>query len=191
MNKVTILLATYNRAHLISETLDSIINQTYKNWECIIVDDNSTDNTFEVVEKYLNKDERFSYNLKTSNYKKGLSGTRNQGLDIAAERKAAFIQLFDDDDIMHPKKLEFQLEPLLKDEALMFTTCKYKHFNPVKDLEFKLVDEDCNIISKNLFNDYYLGKMGLNSLGPLWRGYILLNYRFDEELLYSEERDLY
>src|SRR5690606_22147214 len=98
--KVTILLATYNRSHLIGETLYSIQNQTYKNWECIIVDDYSIDNTKEVIEEFIKQDNRFIYFLKTKQYSKGLSGSRNQGLDIAQSRKVQFVQFFDDDDIM-------------------------------------------------------------------------------------------
>ena len=94
--KVTILLATFNRAHLIEETLNSIKSQTYTNWECIIVDDHSTDATPKVVSRLIAEDSRFSYFLKTGAYKKGLSGTRNYGLDIAESREAKFIQFFDD-----------------------------------------------------------------------------------------------
>jgi GalNAc5-diNAcBac-PP-undecaprenol beta-1,3-glucosyltransferase len=54
-----------------------------------------------------------------------------------------------------------------------------------------LIDFNCNIESRNLFNDFYLGKVKINSLGPLWRADILLKYRFDEELLYSEEEILF
>ena len=53
---VSIIIPTYNRAHLIGETLDSVVAQTYLNWECIIVDDGSSDNTDEVVGKYVEKD---------------------------------------------------------------------------------------------------------------------------------------
>ncbi len=56
---VSIIIPTYNRAHLIHETLDSVLAQTYTNWECIVVDDGSSDNTEEVLESYINKDFRF------------------------------------------------------------------------------------------------------------------------------------
>ncbi|WP_426483871.1 glycosyltransferase family 2 protein [Flavobacterium sp. 2] len=190
--KITILLATYNRSHLIKETLDSIIRQTYTNWECIIVDDNSTDATKDVVAEYTAKDDRFSYYLKTNAYKKGLSGTRNQGLDLASSRNTEFIQFFDDDDIMHPQKLELQMEPLLNDDSLSFTTCKYRHYYGNEELVFSLNDYDCNIeIKNNLLKDFYSGFLKLNSLGPLWKSNVILKYRFDEELVCSEERDLY
>lgn len=188
---VTILLATYNRAHFIVDTLESIQKQTYTNWECIVIDDYSIDNTRAVVDEFVKKDNRFNYCLKNDNYKKGLSGTRNQGLDIAATKNAEYIQLFDDDDIMHPLKLELQMKPFIKDVNLDFTLCKYRHFYADEQLKFELKDEDCTIVSLNLFEDFYLGKMGINSLGPIWKSSLLQKYRFDEDLIYGEERDLY
>lgn len=189
---VTIIMATYNRAHFIVETLHSIQQQTFVEWECIIVDEGSNDNTEDVIKKIIQNDLRFLYFKKDkAKYKKGLAGTRNCGLDIAESRNAEFIQLFDDDDIMHPRKIEYQVKDLLNDKKLSFTICKFKHYNENEDLEFKLIDFNCNIESNNLFNDFYLSKVKINSLGPLWRGNVLLKYRFDENLLYSEERDLY
>lgn len=188
---VTILLATFNREGLISETLDSILAQTYFNWECIIVDDYSTDSTKEIIDEYIKRDTRFSYYLKSTNYKQGLSGSRNYSLDIAKSRNAKFIQFFDDDDIMHPRKLELQIKPLIQDDSLGFTICKYRHYYGDENLQFELVDEDCNIVSDNLFEDFFLGKMGINSLGQIWKADLILKYRFDENLLYAEERDLY
>ena len=58
---VSIIIPTYNRAHLIKETLDSVLTQTYTNWECIIVDDGNSDNTEEVINSYIAKDQRFKY----------------------------------------------------------------------------------------------------------------------------------
>ena len=58
---ISIIIPTFNRAHLIGETLDSVLAQTYPNWECIIVDDGSTDTTDEVVGEYVKKDSRFLY----------------------------------------------------------------------------------------------------------------------------------
>ena len=58
---VSVIIPTYNRAHLIGETLDSVLAQTYQNWECIIVDDGSSDDTDEVIGEYVKKDNRFKY----------------------------------------------------------------------------------------------------------------------------------
>ena len=132
--RITILLATYNRAHLIGETLDSIIAQTYSNWECIIVDDHSQDGTESVITHYLDADSRFLYYKKTSNYKAGLSGTRNYGLDLALERDAEFIQFFDDDDIMHPQKLELKIRPLINNPSLDLSICCYRKFHSTETI---------------------------------------------------------
>ena len=192
--KITILLATFNRAHLIGETLDSILAQTYINWECLIVDDHSKDGTEGVITEYIEKDSRFEYYKKTDNYQPGLSGTRNYGLDLAAERNSEFIQFFDDDDIMHPQKLELQIEPLLNDTNFDLSICCYRKFHKLETIEFdldKADDHSCNIKTKNLLKAFYLNQINLNSPGPLWKAQVLLGYRFNEDLYYAEERDFY
>ena len=107
--QVSIIMATYNRAHLIEETLDSILNQSFINWECLIIDDGSTDNTTEVLRPYLLKDLRLRYSERTKDHKKGLSGCRNQGLELA---KGDYIIFFDDDDMVHPDNLKICMEVL-------------------------------------------------------------------------------
>ena len=74
MNKlISIIIPTFNRAHLILHTLESIKNQTYNEWECIIVDDGSTDNTEDVLKKYIDTDSRFRYFKRPLNHTKGPS----------------------------------------------------------------------------------------------------------------------
>ncbi len=98
-------MATYNRAHLITETLRSIQAQTYTNFECSIIDDGGTDNTAEIIAPFL-EDTRFTFQKRPSTYGKGLPGCRNYGLDLA---KGEFVIFFDDDDIIHPQNLEIGL----------------------------------------------------------------------------------
>ena len=93
--KVSIIMATYNRAQFIMETLNSIKNQTYKNWECLIIDDGGSDNTEDVIAPLLKKDTRFKFLKRTDKYLKGLPGCRNYGLDVA---QGDYIIFFDDDD---------------------------------------------------------------------------------------------
>lgn len=64
---ISIIIPTFNRAHIILKTLDSISTQTYLNWECIIVDDGSTDNTEEVLLSYCSNDSRFKFFKRPSN----------------------------------------------------------------------------------------------------------------------------
>ncbi|MBT0608449.1 glycosyltransferase family 2 protein [Aequorivita echinoideorum] len=191
---ITILLATYNRAHLIEETLRSIQNQTHVNFECFITDDNSSDDTAVTVKRFCQGDPRFHYFLKPEKYPKGLSANRNFGLDLAEKHGAQYIQFFDDDDIMHPRKLELQLKPFLVDKKLDLTICCYRKFDKTAMIEFDLDladDKSCHIKTGNLLKSFYLNKINLNSLGPLWKAEVLKRYRFDERLRYTEERDFY
>jgi len=192
--KVTILLATFNRAHLIVETLKSIQNQTYDNFECLITDDNSADDTEAVVNKFIETDNRFHYFKKPEKYPQGLSATRNLGLDLAEKRKSEFIQFFDDDDIMHPQKLELQMKPLIANPKLDLTICMYRKFHELETIEFDLEKADnntCNINSDDILKSFYLNNFNLNSPGPIWRLSSLNRHRFDEGLFYAEEREFY
>ncbi len=99
---VSIVIATFNRANLLPETLDSVANQSYQNWECILADDGSTDNTIEIIRQYVHKDPRFRFYHRTNGYEKGPTGAFNLGLD---KSKGDFIQWFGSDDLMHPDML--------------------------------------------------------------------------------------
>jgi glycosyltransferase involved in cell wall biosynthesis len=104
-SKVSIIMPTHNRAGLIQETIESIRNQTYTNWELIIVDDGSDDNTEELIAQL--KDDRIQF------HKAGRSGVggriKNIGLGIATGELIAFI---DSDDLWSATKLEKQVEAL-------------------------------------------------------------------------------
>ena len=99
---VSIIMPSYNTAQYISETIQSVINQSYQNWELIIVDDCSTDDTDIVVEKI--KDPRIKYTKNERNL--GAAISRNRALRIANGRWIAFL---DSDDLWKPEKLEKQI----------------------------------------------------------------------------------
>jgi glycosyltransferase involved in cell wall biosynthesis len=96
---ISIIVPCYNQAHFLNECLQTVINQTYQNWECIIVNDGSPDNTEEVAKKWIDKDSRFKYIYKPNG---GLSSARNAGLKIAC---GSYIQFLDADDAIHSSKL--------------------------------------------------------------------------------------
>ena len=114
MNKsplVSIIIPTYNRAHLIGETLDSIIGQTYRNWECIVVDDGSNDDTEALMKTYYEKDERIQYYHRPEGFLPGGNGARNFGFMIS---KGEYVQWFDSDDLMVDEKIKTQVQEALK-----------------------------------------------------------------------------
>jgi len=94
--KISIIIPTYNRAHLIWETLESVMNQTYTNWECLVVDDGSDDYTKELIDFYCEKDSRIKF-LKRIQLPKGASHCRNIGIENA---KGEFCIFLDSDDLL-------------------------------------------------------------------------------------------
>ena len=104
---VSIIIPCFNRSNLLGETIESVLSQTYSKWECIIVDDGSTDNTPEVARKYADSDGRFIFLNRPKESPKGAASCRNVGIEIA---KGDFIQFLDSDDLLHPEKLKIQLE---------------------------------------------------------------------------------
>ncbi|NRT15136.1 glycosyltransferase involved in cell wall biosynthesis [Flavobacterium sp. 28A] len=189
---VTILLATHNRQHLISQTLESILAQTYSNWECIIVDDFSTDSTKEIIDCFIKKDGRFFYYLKSKEYKQGLPETRNFGLDIAEYRNAKYIQFFDDDDIMHPEKLKKQMDIFVSNTEIEIVNCKYQGFQGDFELSSHVYVGEMNVNSENLSEDFLLRKIRIHSIGPIFKFNLFEGIRFDAELnYYAEEEELY
>ncbi|WP_418509499.1 glycosyltransferase family 2 protein [Corallibacter sp.] len=104
--QVSIIIPTYNRATYIGEALTSIINQTYTHWECLVIDDGSTDNTKTVVSAYQDKDGRIRYTTRPDSYPKGSNGSRNYGLSLTQGQYIAFC---DDDDYWLHDKLEKQI----------------------------------------------------------------------------------
>lgn len=103
---VSIIIPTFNRAHLISETLDSVLAQTYQNWECIVVDDGSTDGTNKVMDEYVLKDSRFQYYHRPKDRLQGGNAARNFGFEIS---KGEYVNWLDSDDLFLPNKLEIQI----------------------------------------------------------------------------------
>ena len=101
---VSIIMPSYNTAPFIAESIQSVLKQSYKDWELLIVDDCSTDNTDEVVKFFL-MDERIRYfkNVKNS----GAAVSRNRAL---REAKGKWIAFLDSDDLWMPEKLEKQID---------------------------------------------------------------------------------
>ena len=105
---VSVVVPTYNRAHLIGETIQSVIDQTYSNWELIIVDDGSEDDTKNIIDKFADK--RIHYFAIDHC---GIFGkVRNVGMQRANGDLIAFL---DSDDLWKPNKLSFQLSLLKQD----------------------------------------------------------------------------
>ena len=128
---VSIIIPNYNRESLIRETLDSILAQTYYNWECIIVDDGSTDKSLETIEQYVKIDSRFKLFTRPENHPKGANACRNIGMK---KSQGDFIIFFDSDDLMLRNHVEQKLDFVLE-QKLDFAVFKTKNFGNIPDEE--------------------------------------------------------
>lgn len=110
---ISIIIPAYNSEPFIGECLSSIQDQTYHNWECIIVDDQSTDSTFEIASKYADSDNRFKVFKRPTSKSKGANSCRNFGFE---KSKGAYIKWFDSDDLMLKNHLEVVIGELSKND---------------------------------------------------------------------------
>ena len=108
-NKISIIIPVYNVADYLREALDSVINQTYANWEAICVNDGSTDNSLEILKEYAQKDSRF---IIIDQENAGVSKARNVALDNAT---GEYIMFLDSDDYFKRNALEDALKAIKKD----------------------------------------------------------------------------
>lgn len=103
--EVSVIIPTLNRGHTLGKTLASVQRQTHQNWECLIIDDGSTDDTENTIQRFLN-DERFKFIKRKNSQIRGAASCRNIGLELAT---GDFIQFLDSDDILEKHKFQRQL----------------------------------------------------------------------------------
>lgn len=123
--KISIIIPCFNYDHFLLQTLNSLLNQSYQSWECIIIDDGSTDNTRAVVSKFLQKDARFKYFYQNN---QGLSAARNAGIASCA---GEYIQFLDADDLLENDKLKIQYEFLQNNPSIDVVYGQVKYFDNI------------------------------------------------------------
>ena len=116
---ISVIIPCYNQGNYLDTTLKSVFDQTFPDWECLIIDDGSTDKTKIVAKNWCNKDSRFSYFFKING---GLSSARNCGLRKA---NGKYIQFLDSDDIIKPDKFISQIKDLREAQV---SVCDYFSF---------------------------------------------------------------
>lgn len=121
--KVTVLMPVYNGQNYLFESIKSIQNQTFTNWELLIINDASTDNTVNIVKEYQKKDDRIRLITNETNLK--IAKTLNKGI---CEARGLYIARMDDDDISLPTRLEKEVEILDKNSSTVLVGSWQKHF---------------------------------------------------------------
>lgn len=122
---VSIIIPVYNTEQFLEECLNSIVNQTYKNLEIILINDGSTDSSMEICKRYQKKDKRI---ILISQENKGAGVARNKGLDVA---KGEYITFVDSDDFVNLKMIETFLKACLNHNVLVALANYYRYINNV------------------------------------------------------------
>ncbi len=112
MPKVSIIISTFNRSSLLKQAIQSVYSQTFQDWELIIVDDGSTDETKKMIHDYANLDSRI---IPVSQSNKGISASRAKGIEFVTGQ---YIASLDDDDVYVPQKIEAQFDYLEKNPSV-------------------------------------------------------------------------
>lgn len=167
---VSVITPAYNAAAYLPETIESVMAQTYKNWELLIIDDCSRDNTLALANTYKAKEERIRVVASPKNG--GAPYARNLGVETARGRLIAFL---DSDDTWKPEKLERQLEAILATGAV-FSFTSYNVLSGSKKLrtvaappyvDYKTLLKGCNIgCSTVMYDTHELGKQYFNLSSP-------------------------
>ncbi|SNR49307.1 glycosyltransferase [Flavobacterium sp. ov086] len=179
---ISIIIPTYNRGQLIRETLDSILMQTYKNWECIVVDDGSTDDTADILAKYIERDNRFQYHQRPEERLKGPNSCRNYGFELS---KGEYVKWFDSDDLLTLNAFEGSSMFFSKLPDLIVSSLEFIDFNKNK------IEKKHFFLSENIIQDYLTGKIKFYTFTPTWKKSFLKNqpYLFDEAITNMDDWD--
>lgn len=165
MNKplVSILIPNFNKAPYLKETLDSVVNQTYSNWECIIVDDHSSDNSWEILQEYAAKDSRFRLFKRPDERKHGGNAARNYAFEMS---KGNYIQWLDSDDLIFPLKIEMQIIQFEKGEVESISVANWCGFEG--EFDYVLASKPRKNFSYQANRWEGFPTVGLNLLLHIW-----------------------
>lgn len=181
--KISVIIPTYNRGNMIENSITSVLNQTYKNLEVLIIDDGSTDNTKEIIDKI--EDKRIRYIKIKENL--GGSNARNIGIKEATGR---FISFQDSDDTFYPNKLELQFNNMINQNSnLDFCKIKvifnssYHHYVPNKF-------QEKNIMKGNFFTELIANGNYISTQSILVRKKFIEKYYFDVNMPRLQDYEL-
>jgi len=180
---VSIIIPTFNRSTIILDTLNSIFNQTYTNWECIIVDDGSTDDTFEKVNRIISNDARVQFLKRPIEKVKGANSCRNVGLTYA---NGKYIIFFDSDDLMSESCLEKRIsifEEKQEYDILVFSMGVFTTIDKLEVYPFRKVINES--LEKTIENFVISDKLPWNVCRPIFKSSLIKNKIFFNENIHN------
>ncbi len=179
---VSVIIPAFNRGKLIGETLASVAAQQYKNWECIVVDDGSDDDTLQVAGNFAASDARFKIFSRPGHLKKGANNSRNFGFQ---QSSGSLVLFFDSDDLMLPGKLLLQVESLA-DPGIDYCVDRFDNFSdgerPQPEWAF-----DENLNAGVALRDYVVHEVFWGTINFMGRRDLFLKSEFHEDLKSGQE----
>lgn len=178
---ISIIIPTFNRATTNGATLDSLLLQEYSEWECIVIDDGSSDGTVAKVKEYAKQDVRIKVGERPSHLPKGPNSCRNYGF---SKSKGELIYFLDSDDVLLKGALELYQSNFQQDTEVVIA--------PIIKANDEGTDESSNTIaSNNLIEDYFTGAVSFYVCGPMWQRSFLEQQPelFDESLRNLDDWD--
>ncbi|MEM6843540.1 MAG: glycosyltransferase family 2 protein [Bacteroidota bacterium] len=181
---VSVIMPLYNRVHLVGETINSVIHQTYENWELLIVDDGSTDGSYEYAKAIAVQDSRVRI-CKRDCSPKGAPTCRNIGLN---KSEGDYIIFLDSDDLFASQCFEQRVQA-----AQQYPDRDFLVF-PIKYFEYQVGDRN-DIFFRYFYQDYitsFLLKSHWITMSPIWKREALVRLKgFDEQLACMQDSDLH
>lgn len=154
LKMVSIVTPCYNASLFIAQTIQSVLSQTYSDWELLIVDDCSKDNSADIIQKYVEKDNRIKY-LKTEKTSGSPVSPRNIGIEKAKGRYIAFL---DSDDVWLPDKLEQQLK-LFEDKNVAVAYSNYEKMNVNGERNKRIIHAPVEVNYQDLLKSNVIGNL--------------------------------
>lgn len=185
MPKISIIIPVYQVEKYLERCLKSVIEQTFCNYECILVDDGSPDHSGEICDWYAEKEPRFTVIHKENG---GLSSARNAALEVAVGEYICFL---DSDDLLHPQALEIMLGMIITNDADM-TAAKLREFSDEVPCMDSYSEVKSDILTQEDFIDNLLpenfGKISVTACGKLYKKEVFRSIRFPEGEIYEDLR---
>lgn len=147
---VSIIMPCYNGSRFIGESIESVLSQTYKEWELLIIDDGSKDNSVEVINQYVAKDDRIKL-IQQANA--GSAAARNHGI---RESQGQYVALLDSDDLWYPEFLEKQIK-FMHDHSVSVVCASYQRIDEQSNVIMKPVKARYKITAKAMEAVDYVG----------------------------------
>lgn len=184
---VSVIIPVYNSVEYLDATLRSVVAQSYSDWECICVDDGSTDGSDEVIKKWSAKNPKIKYFERPEHLPAGGNAARNFGFEVS---EGEFIQWFDSDDIMHEDMLSAKVESLILNKTINYVICRTGYF--VDGNLHTLTPYEQNLDSTELIIDHLTYRTKFFTPGPMFRRSFLVTVElFNITLKRHQEREIF